>query len=43
MPYTKLQSGDWLAAGTCTEPEYRLVGKRSNTTLSLWDSGGPVR
>lgn len=27
MPYTKLQSGDWLAAGTCTEPEYRLVGK----------------
>lgn len=36
MPYTKLQSGDWLAAGRCSEPKYRRVGKDNTPRCSIW-------
>lgn len=35
MPYTKLQSGDWLVAGRCSEPKYRRVGKDNTPRCSI--------
>ena len=40
MPYTKLQSGDWLVAGRCSEPKYRRVGKDQTPRCSVGIAAG---
>lgn len=40
LPYTKMQSGDWLVAGRCSEPKYRRVGKDHTPRCSIGIAAG---